>query len=236
MDQRMDKIELSLQSMVKTEVRKVTKELTHNMDHLSVRVTNLEDERKLLDSDIDEKLNEMREDIDKEFDTLETQMGKVEKSSANENVGRKVKTILMEGCRLKNVNVTQAERKGKAPQGKHPIVVATMESLEQRDLVLASKKQLMNSKHKDIFISRDVELATRVMQNNMRTILKAIGQGDKFTFKGQNLVLNNKDRKEDHHHNSQSQNHNMNSNARGRGKKQDSGHQNQRWQKRGKRN
>ena len=111
------------------------------------------------------------------------------KESSNENLVNKVGAILREGCKVKEVTVTKAVRKGKSYNGRPPVIVATLGSKEEVSNVLEAKKVLKQSRnHKNVFIHPDMDIENRIMQSNTMAMLKAVGKDKEFMFKGKTLV------------------------------------------------
>ena len=114
------------------------------------------------------------------------------KESSNENLVNKVSAILREGCKVKEVTVTKAVRKGKSYNGKPPVIVATLGSKDEVSNVLEAKSVLKQSwNHKNVFIHADMDIESRIMQSNTMAMLKAVGKDKEFMFKGKSLVKRN---------------------------------------------
>ena len=124
--------------------------------------------------------------------------------SNNENIVNKVKGVLTDGCKVRDVKVVKADRK-KGHDNKPSVIVATLEDTQQRDRVMKNKRNLSASRnHKYVSISRDIDFTTRMQQNNMITLLKAMNKDNDFTFRGQHLVKKTQQQQQQH----QQQQHN----------------------------
>ncbi|CAC5407385.1 unnamed protein product [Mytilus coruscus] len=97
----------------------------------------------------------------------------------------KVTALIKDGLKLANVSVKDVVRKQTyAGNNKPGIVVIGIESLEQKKLVLKSKKVLMNSsKYSRVYTENDVPYEQRINNINNRTILGALGKDNDFVVK-----------------------------------------------------
>jgi hypothetical protein len=109
-------------------------------------------------------------------------------SAEDENVKNKVKAVITEGCKVKNVTIEKAVRKpnrGDAPG----VIIATLENVEQKVLVLKNKNKLKESTvHKNVYIQEDVPYEKRILSQNMRTLLKELGKDNVLMVKGNRIV------------------------------------------------
>ena len=153
---------------------------------------------------VDEKIGQLHATVLKDISAVENRVTNVENSksykdaleqnsikcnivlrkvreSAEENLINKVTAVLIEGCKLKDVKVLKAERKGKGHNGVPPPIVATLQSSDQVKKVLRTKKLLKESRnHKDVFIHEDEDLDYRIQKSNTITLLKALGKDKEY--------------------------------------------------------
>mgnify|MGYP001552841162 FL=1 len=109
-------------------------------------------------------------------------------TSDHENVNNKVLSVIKDGCRVKDIKVTDCHRK-KGYNGKPGVIMAKLENKAHVDKVMDGVKNLKQSKnHKRIFLNRHQSLEVRAMKANAQALLKACGKDKDFTFKGQFLV------------------------------------------------
>lgn len=101
----------------------------------------------------------------------------------------KVNKLLRDGLKLKNIKVTQCERKSSRGQ-KPGIIVATMENAEQKHEVMRKKSHLKNtSNYKKVYIENDRSLESRVNESNMFTVLKELGKANNYFVSSNGRIL-----------------------------------------------
>ena len=112
--------------------------------------------------------------------------------SNSENVLNKVKAVIVEGCKTRNITVEKAVRKKSTVTGKPGVIIATLENNEQRELVLKSKRNLKeDEKHKNIFKHADMDYQVRVFNQSMRTLVKELGKENEIMVRGTNYKIQN---------------------------------------------
>ncbi len=182
------------------------------MEALKKRVLAIEKQPTVTEDAVNTKVNAVQASIKLDMDNLKERVEKAEqkptykeaaekskmmcnivlrkvKESAGENLVNKVSAIIKEGCKLKDIQVTAADRKGKGYNGNPPIIIATLANQEQVQEVLKSKKALKDSRnHKNIIIHEDQDLESRITRSNTITLLKAMGKDKQYFFKGRSLV------------------------------------------------
>ena len=113
-----------------------------------------------------------------------------ERTEPNVTLNR-VKSLLRDRLKLHNVNVMSAERKQARGKQKHGIVVVQLESTEQkRDVMKVKGKLKMMTQYKDLFIEDDLSPEQRVGQQNMRLLVKELGQERNYKVVRGKLVRN----------------------------------------------
>ena len=101
----------------------------------------------------------------------------------------KVNKLLRDGLKLKNIKLTQCERKSSRGQ-KPGIIVATMENAEQKHEVMRKKSHLKNtSNYKKVYIENDRSLESRVNESNMFTVLKELGKANNYFVSSNGRIL-----------------------------------------------
>ena len=104
----------------------------------------------------------------------------------------KVNAIIRDGLKLKDINVVKAVRKATI-NGKPGVVIASIETLEQKRTIMENKKSLKNTDaFKKVYIEDDRPLQARVAESNMRSILKEIGKSDNYVFANGRLLKKSK--------------------------------------------
>ncbi|KAK3099650.1 hypothetical protein FSP39_007525 [Pinctada imbricata] len=111
-----------------------------------------------------------------------------------------VEGLIRDGLRLRDVKVTKAVRKGSNPNAKRPgLIVATLETTQQRDKVMEDKHKLKSSsRYNDVFIEHEKTKHDLKTDQNLRTIVKEMGrERDFFVSNGQIKRRVNRDRSQD---------------------------------------
>ena len=113
-----------------------------------------------------------------------------ERTEPNVTLNR-VKSLPRDRLKLHNVNVMSAERKQARGKQKHGIVVVQLESTEQkRDVMKVKGKLKMMTQYKDLFIEDDLSPEQSVGQQNMRLLVKELGQERNYKVVRGKLVRN----------------------------------------------
>lgn len=106
----------------------------------------------------------------------------------HENIVNKAKSVIKDGCKVKDAKVTSAERK-KGYNGRPGVVMVTLENKDQVDSILKGCRNLKDSNtHKRVYIERHMDKDMRAMRANARTLLKACGKDKEYGYKGAFLV------------------------------------------------
>ncbi len=94
---------------------------------------------------------------------------------------RKVCALLRDGLKVHDVKVKKVERK--KARSKYPgVIIATFDTLEQKDKVMKTKSTLKNSrKYSDIYVEHCTTVQQRMQNNNMRILLKEMGKDNLYT-------------------------------------------------------
>ncbi|CAC5385805.1 unnamed protein product [Mytilus coruscus] len=162
----------------------------------------------LIDSKISTEMHKVKQQFQKELKTVSDKVDDIEKSYANvakqqpntvegirvivrnlpesngENVFNKVNALIKDGLHLKDVKVVSADRKKSYKEGKYGVVVAVFKSMNDKRKVMHKKRDLKDSRNfKDIFIENDLSKSQRILNNNLRNIVNAIGE-NRLEIKG----------------------------------------------------
>ncbi len=109
-------------------------------------------------------------------------------ASDHENIVNKAKSVIKDGCKVKDAKVTAAERK-RGYNGRPGVVLVTVENKDQVDIILKGCRNLKDSTtYKRVYIERHMDKDMRAMRANARTLLKACGKDKEYAYKGAYLV------------------------------------------------
>jgi hypothetical protein len=177
-----EKMKNTMKDIIKDEVANTMEKIKEDMkaenEALKARLTAIEENRQQLAENVTRN--------DSGFDNILYISGIP--VSDHENVLNKAKAVIAEGCKVKEAKVIKAERK-KGYKGKSGVVVVTLETKDQTELVMKGCPNLKSSRnHKMVFISKHLDKETRAMKANLRSVLKACGKEKDFLFKGSFLV------------------------------------------------
>jgi hypothetical protein len=110
--------------------------------------------------------------------------------SSNENIESKLNTLIKEGLKLTDIQVTHVIRKRAFRDTDNGVVVATCKDNEQKRKIMLAKASLQRSKkYERVFIEHDKSREERVNMSNMKTIVNTIGR-DKLSIRGNRIVEN----------------------------------------------
>ena len=203
------RIKDAILSVVKEEIKAVRDEFNTRIEGLSNKLE--QKLLKVVKTDLDAKLNDvktqvlsddkftkLREDVDTATasyasvasrpatNSIENnicirnlKVDQAEKNDSNITVN-KVYSLIRDGLKEKNIKVVKAVRK-ESRDNKPGVIIATIESLDQKIKLLKNKKSLRKTNtYQNVYIESDKSFETRVNENNMRTLLKEIGRSDQF--------------------------------------------------------
>ncbi|CAG2247734.1 unnamed protein product [Mytilus edulis] len=162
----------------------------------------------LIDSKISSEMKKVKKQFQKELKTVSDKVENIEKSYANaakqqptsdeairvivrnlpesngENVLNKVNALIKDGLHLKDVKAVSADRKKSYKEGKYDVVIVVFKSMNEKRKVMDKKHNLKDSRNfKDIFIENDLSKSQRILNNNLRNIVNAIGE-NRLEIKG----------------------------------------------------
>ncbi|CAC5385800.1 unnamed protein product [Mytilus coruscus] len=180
--------------------------ITQRMDNLEKTIPNTI--ATLIDSKISSEMQKVKQQFQKELKTVSDKVENIEKSYANvakqqpnmdeairiivrnlpesngENVLNKVNALIKDGLHLKDVKAVSADRKKSYKEGKYDVVVVVFKSMNDKRKVMDKKRDLKDSRNfKDIFIENDLSKSQRILNNNLRNIVNAIGE-NRLEIKG----------------------------------------------------
>ena len=103
----------------------------------------------------------------------------------NENTACEVIKILRDGLKFRDIAVESAVRKQNRQDDRKPgIIMVTCKSKEDKQTIMKSKRHLKDTRrYEKVFIENDLPKSQRVLNSNLRTIVRTIGS-DKLKVKG----------------------------------------------------
>ncbi|CAC5386254.1 unnamed protein product [Mytilus coruscus] len=102
----------------------------------------------------------------------------------NENISCKVEDLIKDGLHVNSIQVADVERKKNYHTGKHGIVMVKFQNKDDKQKVMEKKRELRNTRiYKDVYINNVIPNAQRLLNSNLRNIVKAIGN-DKLEIRG----------------------------------------------------
>lgn len=98
---------------------------------------------------------------------------------------------MTDGLKLTNIGIKNVIRKSNRSDSKPGIVVISFENLVKKKSVLKEKRLLKNSsKYSNVFIENDLPLQQRIVNNNNRILLKALGKENDYIIKSGRVLRN----------------------------------------------
>ena len=194
---------------VKEEVESVRKEFNDRIDGLSKKLedkflTKMQNQVQQMKSDIKLELQEdskkLQESISKLQNTYAEAVARTSdaeaqnkrnivirnlkcdpKETTDKNVTlNKVNSLVRDGLKLTDVQISAVERK-QTRDGKPEVIIATVETTEQKTKLMQNKKSLKKSKqYESVYIEDERPASQRLNEANMRTLLKACGKSGDF--------------------------------------------------------
>ena len=102
----------------------------------------------------------------------------------NENVLNKINGFIIDGLKLKNVAVIEAERKKSYSRDRPGLIVAKCRSADDKELIMKTKRKLADSRnYKNVSINHDKSRDQRLLESNLKAIVDVVGR-DKLALKG----------------------------------------------------
>ena len=219
-DNRVDSLEEKLRTVmlavVKEEVDKARQEFNTRIDGLASKVEHKI--RQSVESKIEAGLKQAKDELKSTADveTLKQEINSVKKSYAEitkSEVGiqddivirnyptdaketddpqvtlNKVNSLIRDGLKIKDINVVKCERK--PSRGNSPgVILASLETGEQKLKVLETKKKLRNTKQfAKVYIDEARPLASRINEANMMTVLQEMGKRDKYFLSSKGRIV-----------------------------------------------
>ena len=164
---------------------------------------------------IEQSMKKLREEFKKDIDSVSDRVARLEQSYAEVVKGTKaensvivirnlptadredtdpavteqqVNRLIRDGLKIPDVQLKKTVRK-KGWGNKPGVVIATVASGEQKKKIMDNKKKLKSSDtFKRVFIHDDAPPEVRNAEANMRTVLRAVGKDNEFTFSSGRLV------------------------------------------------
>ena len=194
---------------VKEEVESIRKEFNDRIDGLSKKLedkflTKMQNQVQQMKSDIKLELQEdskkLQESISKLQNTYAEAVARTSdaeaqnkrnivirnlkcdpKETTDKNVTlNKVNSLVRDGLKLTDVQISAVERK-QTRDGKPGVIIATVETTEQKTKLMQNKKSLKKSKqYESVYIEDERPVSQRLNEAYMRTLLKACGKSGDF--------------------------------------------------------
>ena len=206
LSERMDKLESSLEQKLSTKVAQLLdKRVNTELGRIKKEVdANLVSFKETLRDEIDEELGEINNKLHDlsnrpmssvRFDQNDRSLNVAIRDlpeSANENLNSKVNALIKNGLNIRDVSVSNTERKESRVQSRPGVVIATFKSADDKRKVMSEKSKLKNSRHYDkVFIQHDQTREQRLLAGNFRTVINAINGGtSNVSFRGMLVVRN----------------------------------------------
>ncbi|CAG2224136.1 unnamed protein product [Mytilus edulis] len=109
--------------------------------------------------------------------------------SDNENITNKVNGLLKDGLRLKDIRIKSVDRKKSMRENKPGVIIVKLERTEDKRRVMEVKRNLKDTRNfRDVFIDHDLPKSQRMLNANLRHIVKTIGN-DKLEIHGSRIQL-----------------------------------------------
>ncbi len=121
--------------------------------------------------------------------------------SENENVSLKLNNLLSNELKLKDVQLTDVDRKPKYNNSDCGVIVAKCANIQQKGMVMEAKSLLRNSAHNShIKIFPDKPKWQRQQEANVRMVVRALGP-DKLSMRGNRVCLSDENQNMWHNNN-----------------------------------
>ena len=159
--------------VMNTAVSTLKEELGEEIDELSQRIKKLEDR---------EKVEQERMDVDSNSSVnLNASVNVIVRNlpeRENESTVNEVNSLIKDGLNIRDITVVSAVRKVNSfDSSKTGVVVAKFRTKEEKYTVMKSKRKLKDSRrYEKVFIEHDLPRHQRVMNANIRTIVKTLGK------------------------------------------------------------
>ena len=259
-----------LLTLLRTEIAESSKLVNKKLDGLAKVITQsvvtdvsktlMENIKTTVEAVVNDKLAEMRKDIDNDInrlsDKLETVQKEIQQKPVNvthdplkivligvtegehENVENKVQTVIKEGLKLKEVKVLNVERKKSGRPNRPGVIIAQCRDEGDKKPIMEAKVKLHNCPvHSKVHIHSDKPLEPRIQEANLRTIASIIGNNE-LRVQGSRLVRVNRqhqDRGQRNQVNNEGNDQSSTPSNRDCTRDRDSGHTRGQWQQQGSR-
>lgn len=219
-DNRVNSLEERLRNtmltVVKEEVDKARTEFNNRIDGLASKLENKI--RQSVENNIETKLNQAKDQLKSDIDLVSikqdiTSMKKSYAEITNSEIGiendiiirnyisdpkeadepqltlNKVNTLLRDGLKFTDIKVVKCERK-KTRSSRPGVVIATLETREQKQKVLENKKKLRNTQRfSKVYIEEARPLTSRINESNMLTVLHELGKKEQYFMSSNGRLL-----------------------------------------------
>lgn len=170
--------------------------------------TNISDTVKQI---VTEEMKTVKDNLDTEMDEIRGRVTILEEKSTpryehnivltnieqsdDEVTTEKVKKLIKDGLGLNDVKVVNAERKKSRRDNVPGVIIATLESSEQRSTVLHEKKKLKSCEDesmKKVFIFPDRPWSERKNDRNLQTLIETLGS-ESLEWRGGRVIKRNEE-------------------------------------------
>ena len=198
-----DRMRNQLAKMIKSELDDVRKSFNDRLENFSKRFEEKLNDR--VSKSLDERLGTVR----KEMSSMSDKVNGIQKSYAEvaaiqsnpEKLNvvirklatdqaeaqdpavnlHKVNPLIKDGLKLRNIKVKSAVRKQSRINSKPGVVIATLDTTDQRTKLLKAKSALKQcDRYKRVYIDEDRPVECRRNESNIRTLLNEMGKADNY--------------------------------------------------------
>lgn len=172
---------------VKSEIDDLRREYTSELEALKSKISLLEKSYAQAIKSNGTSNGESRTQFEERKKRIVIRNLPADRNETPQAVTDKVNAMIRDGCKLKEVKVTAAERKDS--HGKKPgVIIASIETFPQKQTLMKSKSALRKIEaYKKVYIENDYCPETRKNDSNLRTILKEIGKEKQYRVEGGKL-------------------------------------------------
>ena len=182
-----DRINISIQQAIRSELDKVKQDLSQQLQQLEDRVNQLEER---LPVSLDSKSQ------DRSLNVVIRNLAEAQ----GENVTDKVNDLVRNTLKIQNLEVESAERKRSFNERKTGVIIATFKSKEDKEKVMKGKSGLGRSRqYKTVYIDHDKSPEQRRNEANLRLLVNTVAK-DSLHIKGSRIVKKNNQLGEERNH------------------------------------
>ena len=198
LNQRMDSIANDIEKRLANKIsnivdKRVNAESSKMSKTMNKRIDDIRDDMNAEIESIQQRIDEIPSSVNESVEPQEKHLNiciRNHPQRERENVNDIVSDLLIDGLQLRDTGFKKAIRKGRDDRNSGVIIV-TCKNIEDKTEIMRRKKQLRkNRRYERVYIHADQSLETRVNNNNMKTLLSALGVKG-LRLKGSRLVTEN---------------------------------------------